>query len=258
MKHGWLARVAAVCVLLAAAGSAWAAEGSVVEPRARKVMRVMGDLLKQTPRFTVRTESTREKVTEEGRKFQSERNGTIAVRRPDGMWAEATDDQGSFRVWYDGKRVTFYNVENDEYSTVKAPATIDETFDMLAAEYGIAPPLIDLVYADVYAVLDEFMNDGLYLGLHQVRGVRCHHLAFATENIDWQIWIEDGLLPLPRKVVITYKKEPAVPQFVAYLSDWNLAPQFPDSVFTFLKPEDARMVPLEKLKDERESGKKGE
>ena len=40
----------------------------------------------------------------------------------------------------------------------------------------------------------------------------CHHLAFEQATIDWQLWIDAGKDPLPRKLVITYKTEDEVPQ----------------------------------------------
>jgi hypothetical protein len=69
--------------------------------------------------------------------------------------------------------------------------------------------------------------------------VSCHHLAFSQETIDWQIWIEDGPRPVPRKLVITYKTEPGSPQYVARLSGWNFQPRFSKHFFTFEAPAGA-------------------
>jgi len=33
-----------------------------------------------------------------------------------------------------------------------------------------------------------------------VEGVRCDNLAFRAPNVDWQIWIQEGPEPLPRKL----------------------------------------------------------
>jgi len=64
--------------------------------------------------------------------------------------------------------------------------------------------------------------------------------------MDVQLWVENGLFPLLRKVVITYRDEPGSPQFTAYLTDWDFSPHLPDSVFKFFKPKSALLVPLEK------------
>ena len=56
------------------------------------------------------------------------------------------------------------------------------------------------------------------LGSGVINGVECDYLAFRTEDVDWQIWVEDGERALPRKVVITFKDQPGYPQFVAVLN----------------------------------------
>lgn len=49
----------------------------------------------------------------------------------------------------------------------------------------------------------------------------CQHLFFQGKDVDWQIWIEDSPESLPRKLVITEKKQLAAPQFTAVLGDWK-------------------------------------
>jgi hypothetical protein len=41
--------------------------------------------------------------------------------------------------------------------------------------------------------------------------------------VDWQIWIADSGKPLPRKYVITTKDDPAQPQYMVLMSNWNVA-----------------------------------
>jgi hypothetical protein len=46
-----------------------------------------------------------------------------------------------------------------------------------AWDASASPPLSDLLYSNPYDVLRARIQFGLYLGLHDVDGVRCHHLA---------------------------------------------------------------------------------
>jgi hypothetical protein len=71
---------------------------------------------------------------------------------------------------------------------------------------------------------------------------KCDHLAFRQAGVDWQIWIEQGDKPVPRKVVITYKELPARPQYTSYLSDWNLSADVKDEQFVARIPEGAKKV----------------
>ena len=59
-------------------------------------------------------------------------------------------------------------------------------------------------------------------------GVNCHHLAFTQENVDWQVWIQDGPQPFIRKFVITHKNEPGAPEFTALITHWDLTQRIAD------------------------------
>jgi hypothetical protein len=114
---------------------------------------------------------------------------------------------------------------------------------VLIKTYNLRAPLADLIYANAYDYLMEGTLAGFYLGLSKVQGQLCHHLAFRQKDIDWQIWIEDGPTPLPRKFLITDKKAKGL-QFTAWLSQWNTSPQLEDSLFTFVVPVKAEKVNL--------------
>ena len=103
-------------------------------------------------------------------------------------------------------------------------------------------PLGDFLYADVYARLMGDVQRGVYLGIHDAVGVPCHHLSFEQATIDWQIWIDAGSEPLPRKLVITYKTEDEVPQYAVTIRKWNLHATLPDALFAFSPPEGATRV----------------
>lgn len=80
------------------------------------------------------------------------------------------------------------------------------------------------------------------VGKGVVEGVRCDHLAFRAPHVDWQIWIQEGSQPLPRKIVITTRDVLNAPQFAAVISKWNLAPKLSDAKFRFTPPKDAKRV----------------
>ena len=101
----------------------------------------------------------------------------------------------------------------------------------------------DLIYSNAYERLTSGVISGFYAGLHKVAGVPCHHLAFRQKDLEWQIWIEDGPTPLPRKFLINDKKAKGL-QFTALFTKWNTSPQLEDSVFTFVPPEKAEKIDL--------------
>jgi hypothetical protein len=67
-------------------------------------------------------------------------------------------------------------------------------------------------------------------------------LAFDSDEVQLQLWIDAGDQPLPRKVVLNHKNLPASPQWTAYLSDWNFAPQLNDNLFAFTPPQGTEKI----------------
>ncbi len=203
------------------------------------LLRQMSDYLSAAEEFSFRTEVTTERVLESGQKLHFGRAAEVYVRRPDKLYVEVTGDLENERIWYDGEQFTVLDLRKNEYEQAKVEGDIDSALDHMAEAYGESSPLADLVYSDPYAILVENVETGMYVGLHEVRGVKCHHLAFTQKNIDWQIWIEDGAQPVPCKAVITYKDAESVPQFTAVLYDWEFSPHLPDSLFEFYPRNDA-------------------
>ena len=71
----------------------------------------------------------------------------------------------------------------------------------------------------------------------------CDHVAVRQQGVDWQVWIERGKTPLPRKLVITTLDEPSQPQYVAVMT-WDLAPRFDATTFRFKAPSGAHRIPI--------------
>jgi hypothetical protein len=213
-----------------------------IDPKADAVLKQMSQHLAAAKRFTFSSHNMIDRTLESGQKVQVARNQKVAVRRPDGIAAVVAGDLDDLQIWYDGKRVTMLNVRDNTYGVADVPPTLDATFDTLAQKYGLVFPLADLIFSDSYKTLTENVRSAQHLGTGYVLDVKCHHLAFRQEGVDWQIWIEEGANPVPRKVVITYKESAGYPQYIALLSDWNLAADVPDSQFTAKLPAGAKQV----------------
>jgi len=213
-----------------------------VEARAAEELRKMSEFLAKTPRFALEAEETYDEVEAGEPKVELTNVRRVAVERPNRVATDATGDTLNRAAWYDGRSVTVLDKEHNVYATVEGAATIDATLDKLEDEYGVVLPLVDIIYSDPYAQLMEGVTYGRYLGIHQAAGVPCHHLVFAQASIEWQIWIDAGDQPLPRKFVISYVQEPGEPQYGATVRRWVLNPTFPESLFTFEAPDGATKV----------------
>jgi len=86
------------------------------------------------------------------------------------------------------------------------------------------------------------VTSGFVIGKSVLEGVRCDHLAFRTPHTDWQIWIQEGKQPLPRKLVITSTDIQNAPQFSIVMNNWNLAPKIDAQMFEFMPPKHAKPI----------------
>ena len=192
--------------------------------------------------FSVDTRSTIEAVLASGQKLQFDHAASLSVLRPNRMRAERRGELVDQVFYYDGKSLTLFNPRDGFYATVAAPATLEEMLDFARQSLDIVAPAGDLLYKNAFEILMQDVKSGFVVGKGMIEGVRCDHLAFRAIDVDWQIWIQEGNQPLPRKLVITSTDVAGAPQFTVVMTKWNLAPKFSDGTFTFTPPKGARKV----------------
>lgn len=211
-------------------------------PSADDLVRQMGQRLAAAQTFTFSAHTIRQQFLTNGQKVDIARNQKVVVRRPDRLAADVVADEGDTAFTFDGSTVTLLNLHDNVYGQASIKGNLDMLFDTLATKYGMTLPLVDLVLADPAKAMLSRVQSSADLGLGWVFDTRCRHLAFRQGDIDWEIWIQAGADPLPRKLVITYKDVPGVPQYIAYLSDWNLKADVPDARFTFKPPAGVKEI----------------
>jgi hypothetical protein len=212
-----------------------------VDPRAMELLQKMSEFLGAANTLKFHAYAATEQLLDSGQRVEFARNSAISVKRPDRLNVTMTGDAEEMRFVYDGKQITLENLKNKVFGQIPMPTTLDGMFDTLANTHGVVIPLADLVESDPYKALTPLIQAGTYLGVGYVFDAKCHHLAFRQEKVDWQIWIEQGPKPLPRKVVIMYHDPPCL-QYTAYLSDWELGVPMPDGTFTFAPGSDEKMI----------------
>lgn len=216
----------------------------LIDVRAADALRKMCDYVAAQKAFSFTVENTSDMVEDDGQKVQYTRRLELDAQRPNHIRAHSTSDEWNKDYWYDGKQVALIDNVAKTYSTVDAPDTIDAMLDFMSEKYGATVPVADFLYSDLNRVLTENILTGEHVGMHSVGGARCHHLAFTQDAVDWQVWIEDGPRPLPRKLVVTYKQQPGSPQFMAVFVDWKMDQVFDAGRFQFTPPTDAQKVEM--------------
>ena len=214
----------------------------LVDPRADELVRQMSDRLAKVSAFALEAEEVFDEVPEQSPRQQLTNTRHVALRRPDRLAGDASGDALNRSFYYDGQTFSAVDKEQNVWASGTVPATVDEALDTVMEQTGTVLPLADFLYADVYDRLMADVQRGVYLGIHEAAGVPCHHLSFEQATIDWQLWIDAGADPLPRKLVIAYKAEDEVPQYAVTIRKWNVKATLPDALFRFTPPEGSTRV----------------
>jgi hypothetical protein len=213
-----------------------------VKPQPRDVLKQMAAYLRSLDRFTVRVEKTTELILPTDQRLHADQTAEIAIQKPNRLRVNFLNLSGGRQLFYDGKSFSLYTPGQNVYASATAPPTLDETLDLLEDRYRLSLPVADLLFADPQSRLVQNLKSETYVGRILIRGIVCHHLAFQTPEVDWEIWIEDGPKPLPRRLLLTDKSVEGSPQMTASLSDWNLAPSFAADYFAFNPPPNAQKI----------------
>ena len=239
MRHMGAATLAAMAFALP---SSAAAQPAGIDPQATKLVKASTDFLASQKRFSVETRNSLEVVLTSGQKIQFDHVARLSVQRPNKLRADRVGDLVEQAFYFDGKSLTIFNPGEKYFATVAAPGTLEEMLDFARTRLDIVAPAGDLVYGNAYDILMTDVTQGFVVGKAVVEGVRCDHLAFRAPHVDWQIWIQEGKEPLPRKLVITTRDQPNAPQFSVVVTKWNLKPVFTPQTFAFRAPSGARQV----------------
>jgi hypothetical protein len=213
----------------------------MVDPAAVGALEEMGKYLRGLKVFEVRAEVTDEDVMTDGQKIQRSATVELLASRPNRLRAEVESDRHQRLFLYDGKTMTLVAERLGYYASVPAPRTIRELADRLEERHGFSLPLSDLFrWGEAQAAS---LTSAIDVGPSVVDGTTCEHYAFAQKDVDWQVWIQKGDFPLPRKLVITTKSDPARPTHTAVYT-WNLAPSFNEAAFSYEPPRGAQRIKM--------------
>jgi hypothetical protein len=237
----WRTGLTALALLLASPAPAQA-QGSDVEPEAARLLKRMTDYVGGLPQFGLDTSQSIELVLVSGQKIQFTSAARLVAQRPNKLFAERVGDFVSQSFFFDGKSLTLFNPDDGYFATVPAPGTIDAMLDFARDSLDVIAPAGDLITMDAYARLMAGTTSGFVVGKSKIDGVRCDHLAFRGDGVDWQIWIEDGAKALPRKYVISTVDVVGAPQFEIVMSNWTTTPDVSPTRFHFTPPPGATEV----------------
>lgn len=217
-----------------------------IDPKASEQLNRLNNALSAIKSFRVVIRDVSDEILDSGQKVQVESRRTLAMRAPDKMAVEFSSDGVTRHTVYDGSKITVYEKASNMYSQTNMPPTISQTMDVLASQYGMAIPAMEMFRPLSVDKLIAQIQTGEYLGPQKVEGDSCQVIRLGLEWADVQVWILDADRALPRRVMISYKKIPSTPKYVMNFTNWDINNP-PDSVFALQIPADAAKVEMHPL-----------
>ncbi len=209
---------------------------------AKAILKAMSDYVSAQQAIQLSFDSDIEIITPELEKIQFTNSGDVTISRPDKLRAHRVGGYADVALYFDGKTATVYGKNINGYAQFAAPGTLDQLFASLREGYGVALPGADFLLSNAYDVLVAEVMESKHIGRGVIDGFECEHLAFRNFDTDWQVWIEVGANPVPRKIVITSKTLAGAPQYTFRVKSWKNGVQQKASAFTFTPPAGATQL----------------
>jgi hypothetical protein len=214
---------------------------------AKPILKMMSDYVSNQKAIAFTFDSDIEIITPQLEKIQFTNSGEALLSRPDKLRAHRVGGYADVALTFDGKTASVFGKHINSYAQFEAPGNVDQLIEALRAGHGIALPGADLLLSNSYEVLVAGVKEAKHIGRGVVDGRECEHLAFRNFDTDWQLWVEVGETPIPRKMVITSKTMNSAPQYTLRVKTWKTDVQPAPDAFAFVPPAGAKKLSPEAL-----------
>jgi hypothetical protein len=234
-------------LLLAAAIVGLAPGAHAQATDAKSVLKAMSDYLSVQQSIEISFDSDIEVITPQLEKIQFTNSGEALLSRPDRFRASRVGGYSDASLFFDGKTVGVLSKRRNGYAQFDAPGSVDQLFAALRAGHGVAMPGADLLLSNAYDTLIAGVQEAKLIGVGVIDGRECVHLAFRNFDTDWQLWVEAGAKPIPRKLVITSKTVNGAPQYTVRIKTFRTGVTPDADAFSFSAPAGAEKLDANQL-----------
>jgi hypothetical protein len=183
----------------------------------------------------------------------------VTVHRPNRLLADMTGDDGSNKLCFDGKSLVVFSAEEKKYVSIPIPeGTIEGMLKEAVGRLGIDFPLADFLSEAPNKAFLTGVTSGRVVNTVTIEGAPYLHLFFSQPpGIELELWLSKNEQSLPRRLIVTYRSLPGMPNFIAEFSDWNFNIHPSDAEFAFQPPAGAEQVALKPAAPPPSAKKKG-
>jgi hypothetical protein len=216
----------------AAPSAAAEARAGVLDAEASAALDRMGAYLRTIAPFRLVSTASTEEVFGNGQKLQFLQRTTYTMGGREQLHVRIETDSQNREVFYNGKTFTIVAPRAGKYLQLPATGSVSEVLSRAYEDWGVEFPVQDLFRWGDATATAERPKEGFKVGTSRIGTAMTDHYAFRQTGVDWQIWIDQGDKPLPRKMVITNLEDPAQPQYVAHF-EWDTSPDIAPGTFDF-------------------------
>ncbi len=239
-----------VALMLGADSVAFAGDSASptkLDPQADALVKKMSDYMGGLKSFSADGFVSDEQIMGDGFKLSALRSASFMVKRPNKLYLKRKGMVRDQEIFLDGSRLVVHGKRLGFATEVPVSGDLDAALDTATETLEAELPARDLISADAYTPLMEPVEESAYLGTVEIGGVTCRQLAFRTDEVDWQLWVEEGNRPLPCRYTITSKWTYGAPQYSVTFSNWKVNPDLSDSDFKFTAPQGTKSATVEEF-----------
>ncbi len=214
---------------------------------AEKIVRAMSDHLAGLKAISLTYDTDIEVITPDIQKLQFASSGQVLLSRPNKVRATRVGGYADVELAFDGNTLTMFGKNIDALAQVQTQGSVDQLVNRLRDEFAIAIPGASFLLSSSYDELMLGVLDAKHVGRGVIDGVECEHLAFRTEDTDWQLWVTVGAKPVPKKYVITSKGVAAAPQYTLRIKELRSDIETGADAFVLKAPASAKKVEITAL-----------
>jgi hypothetical protein len=225
-----------------------APKASADATQAKGLFKAMSDFLGEQTKLSFDVDTSLEVVTTDGQKLSLTSSGALTMVRPDKVRVSRHGGFANAEFYFNGKTLALFRRDQNLYSKVDLPGSVEHLTNELRDKYQRPLPAADLLSPNVYAEMMPDVKDVKDLGTGVIRGIECDHIAFRTDEVDWQIWIARGARPYPVRLIITSTKVAGSPQYQVDVTNFKTGDQVATTDFNLVPPPGAKAVQPSELK----------
>jgi FixJ family two-component response regulator len=219
--------LALTAVVSGMAGTAPAGAG--LDPEALAALRRMAGCVGSLPTFALRGRTSTELVLDDGQKIRVDSALAVQVRAPGRAHVDVVIDRRTRPATADGHAFAFQGRQARCAARVLAAESLHALVERLRAGSGAdlsLRELLALAAGPAGNPSSGALEGALVIGPASIRGTPCEQYAFRQAALDWQVWIQHGARPLPRRIALTVTDDPARPQHCVDL-EWSIEARLP-------------------------------